>query len=77
MRNSSVHPAHEPADHADEPLQDIVARGVTELVVDVLEAIDIEEQQRRRLAEAVAPLHGVHETRIHVPAVERASQLDL
>ena len=36
--------------------QDAIAFRVTEDVIDILEAIDVEEQQRRALAEATATL---------------------
>src|SRR5262249_19687535 len=41
---------------------------------DALEAIDVEQQQRHALAEAIPPLDGVNETRVQMPAVERTGQ---
>jgi hypothetical protein len=69
-----IHPASTPADDPNERLQHVVSGGVTKPVVDGLETIDVEDQQRRRLSKTVAPLDRVNQARIEMPPVECAGE---
>jgi hypothetical protein len=57
-----------------ERLQDAISFRVPERVVEVLEAIDIEHQQRRMFTRAAAPLDRGCERGVHLTAIERAGQ---
>ena len=69
-----IYPARASADYSYDLLQHVVAGRVAERVVDGLEAIDVEEQQRCPLAETAPTLDGMHETCVQVAPVERAGQ---
>ncbi len=66
--------AHPLSYERDQRLEDPVAFGVAEGVVDVLEAIDIEHQERRAFTQSAATLDRGGEHGVHLTPVECAGQ---
>src|SRR6185503_10615365 len=69
-----VEPAQPLPDQRHELLQDAVTLRMTESVVDVLETVDVEQQERRSLAGSTPPLDRRRQGEMHLPPVERAGQ---
>ena len=61
-------------DDGHHALQNVVAHCVAVLVVDPLEVIDVDQQERRRRLRATEALDGVGEPRFHVTAVVGAGE---